>query len=359
MSKLKVTEEKNYDLRMLKNILKIGKRKTTQPRSRLVPAPESVVFGLNNVCNFKCEMCYIWKNKTLKEIPLNKIKRIIDEIDLFNNKDLTIQFHGGETLLYKGLTQAIHHASKKNIRTALATNGYFLDKKTIINLNEAGLHGLNISLDSIEKEVHNDLRGMPNSYEKIMYALDFLEKYEHNMVIGINTIIHSLNITKLVEMSRFVQNKKSVEIIYFIPLEKPYESDYDSSWYDSSPVSYLWPNNKDLINKMFDSLISEKKINKKISNSVNHLEKYRSYYLNPNEFIKKYGCNFGNVQLHINYSGQMRLCTIRPELETVGTVDDNIIKIWNSGKAKEIRHEMKNCTNNCILILSCGYKDED
>ncbi len=339
---------------MLRKLLK-HKRKVKP----LVPAPQSVVIGLNNACNFKCKMCHIWKNKNVIEIPLKKIINIIDQVSLFNNKDLVLQFHGGETLLYKDLTKAISYASKKNIKTAIVTNGFFLDQKKIIELNQAGLHSLNISLDSIEKDVHNELRGIKNSYQKIMQAIEFLGEYNHNMIVGINTIIHSLNITKLVEISRFVKDNQNVSNLYFISLEKPYESDYDNSWYDSSPASYLWPTNKDVINQAFDALKIEKFTNKKITNKSTQLEKYKEYYLNPDNFIKKYGCKFGQIQIHINYSNEVRLCTIRPELEPIGTIDDNLITIWNSEKAKLIRRQMTNCKKNCILILSCGFEDEE
>jgi len=324
-----------------------------------VPAPESVVIGVTNICNFRCEMCHVWKNKEVKEISINKIFKIIDEITKFNSKDLLLQFHGGETLMYKDLGKAISYATSKGVKTGIVTNGYFLNKKKILELSNAGLFSLNISLDSTKQDVHNFLRGNEKSYQRIMEALDILEVSKGDMIVGINSIISSLNINKVLDMCKFVKERDFLSNVYFLAMDKPYESSFNDSWQYKGRASYLWPKDSVLINKAFDSLIKERKENSKVYNSISQLEKYRSYYLNPEDFIKNKGCKFGYEQIQINYSGQIRLCTIRPDLESVGSINDNIIEIWNSKKSKEIRKQMKSCRQNCILILSCGYKDEE
>jgi len=109
-----------------------------------------------------------------------------------------------------------------------------------------------------------------------------------------------------------------------------------------------------------EDLLYEKKVNPKIHNSTPQLQKYRDYYLNPYEFIKKFGCRFGYTNTYINSIGEMRFCTKRTDLEPVGNTNHTpITKLWESEKASNMRKQMSECKINCVQILSCAFKDEN
>mgnify|MGYP003973602629 CR=1 FL=1 len=342
-----------------KQIFKFRKHVNCTNDIELIKPPELVEIILNNKCNFRCKMCNIWKNKHDFKLSIEKLKDLIDHISLLGN-NLTIQFLGGETLLYEDLVEAINYTSSKNIRTVITTNSSLLTKNKIIELGNAGLCSINLSLDSIDSSIHDFLRGTKNSHKKVIESIKLLNKYAPKIRININTIIMSPNTNGLKNIVNFVQNNKSIDQIYFIALEKPYNSTYDSDWRQNSPISYLWPDDKKLIKQIFNELIKLKNdTTSKISNSINQLEKYKEYYLEPNKFVKQKGCIFGFNHLMINHLGTVSLCTTHKEFSDLGNITKKkITDIWKSKKASIVRQKMFNCKQNCVQILSCVYKDE-
>jgi cyclic pyranopterin phosphate synthase len=107
-------------------------------------------------CNFRCQYCmpekpFSWvpKEKIMSYENLFKFVKIA--IDNGVNK---IRITGGEPLLREDLDIFIKmiHDYKKNIDLALTTNGFLLPK-VAQRLKNAGLQRINISLDSLKKEV--------------------------------------------------------------------------------------------------------------------------------------------------------------------------------------------------------------
>ncbi|MBT3464710.1 radical SAM protein, partial [archaeon] len=125
----------------LKNIFKAEKKE----KIISIKPPKQIEISLHKFCNFKCKMCQIWKNKEFEKMPLENVYKIIDEATKFGSKNMTIQFLGGETLLYKDLDKAIWYATKKGFRTVITTNAYLLSHKRLTQLSNAGLSNINIS----------------------------------------------------------------------------------------------------------------------------------------------------------------------------------------------------------------------
>ena len=326
--------------------------------SVITDPPELVEITLHNTCNYKCKMCYFWALKQKDSIPYDLLINAIDEVAKLNTVNPKLQLLGGETLMYPKIDQAINHASKLGIEIEIVTNGYFLNQSMVKKLSNAGLKGLTLSLDSIDKNIHNFLRGI-DCYDKVIDAIELLTKFAPEIRLSINTIISEINMHTLTKTAKFVNNKKGITSMYFIALEKPYNSGFDDAWRTNSPVSYLWPTNKTKVDEVFNSLIKEKKINKKIGNSLTQFEVYRKYYHNHDIPIKKNGCDFGSHHLRVNQDGNVYLCSERDDIESIGSIKSkSLTEIWKSRKAYNTRNVMHGCKKNCVQILSCGYKDE-
>jgi len=329
-----------------------------KPDNLVIPPPELVEITLHNTCNYRCKMCYFWQTKTKDFIPIDLLFKAFDDVHKLNTVNPKIQLLGGETLMYPNLDQAISYASKRGIKIEIVTNGFFLNKTMAIRLGNAGLSALTISLDSIDKKTHNYLRGV-DCYDKVMRAVENMINYASNVRLNINTIISSINMHTLLDNAKFVKNKKGIASLYYIVLEKPYNSSYGTNWRTKSPVSYLWPTNHKKINEVFDSLIEEKKLNEKIGNSIGQFEVYRKYYHNYEQAAKSNGCDFGTHHVRINQEGNVYLCSERHDIASIGSIKSKSFSdIWKSKQALRTRDIMSNCKKNCVQILSCGYKDE-
>jgi MoaA/NifB/PqqE/SkfB family radical SAM enzyme len=322
--------------------------------------PSLVEINLHNMCNFKCKMCYFWKLKDKQIMPYEKLIEIIKNISKFNNNNkIIIQFMGGETLMYPELDKAIKYANSFGFETGLVTNGSFLSKEYIEKLSYSGLSYISISLDSMDESVHNFMRGHPTSFKMIMKALDYIEEFAPNIVVGINTLITAVNIHGLKQLSSWVKDKKIVKRLYFSILDRPLTTNLGPDWRENTKFSYLWPHDKKVVNDAFNMLEKEIKINPKISNSINQLTDQRRYFLNPHDFIKQFGCIYGDFQVHIDPNSNVRLCTIIEDEFWIGNLkQDSIVDLWYSKKAQEIRKKMIECKINCIHILGCRYDSE-
>ncbi len=319
--------------------------------------PKLVMIKLLNICSFKCKMCNVWEDKDNTILDLELGYKIIDQILRFKDENFNVHFIGGETLLYENLPELINYSSSKGINTMITTNGYNLNKEKINMLSEAGLTHMNISLDSIDEKTHDFIRGKKGSYDRIMNGIGLLKKHAPNMNVSINTVISEMNLFDLVLLSRYVQNETYLTHIYFIAMDKPFQSNYDNNWRYTSPINFMWPKNRDKINQAFDLLIKEKRDNEKINNSIAQLEVYRSYYLYPEKFVKKKGCKFGDKNIQIDQAGDIMLCS--KNFLPMGNINkDKINRLFFSKKADVLRAEMSNCTDNCVQILSCSYENE-
>lgn len=115
---------------------------------------EKVFFMLlTNQCNMLCPHCYNMldpaKNQNHSE-DMFVVKRIPMILDKLVNKGFSkVMFSGGEALLHPNIMDIISEAKKKNLITALFTNGKLLNQDIIKRLEKAGLDEIRISFNEL------------------------------------------------------------------------------------------------------------------------------------------------------------------------------------------------------------------
>ena len=119
--------------------------------------------SITDVCNFKCGYCLpngyqVDKNDNRKFLHLDEIRRLSKCFSLLGvNK---IRITGGEPTVRKDFFDIIKvlkfDSGIENI--AITTNGYHLDQKAEI-LVKSGLTGINISIDSLNKDTFKNITG--------------------------------------------------------------------------------------------------------------------------------------------------------------------------------------------------------
>jgi len=131
-------------------------------------------FAVNEECNLRCIYCMPEKGVPFQEkarlLDKNEICRIIKIMsDLGVSK---IRFTGGEPLLRKDLIDLIKYTYQKTDISSiyLTTNGVLLPRN-INQLVEAGLDGINISLDTLNKEKFKKITRR-EELEKVLEGLD-------------------------------------------------------------------------------------------------------------------------------------------------------------------------------------------
>lgn len=152
-----------------------------QPKPPQV-APEVIQFPVNDICNSRCQMCDIWKQKQGRELSPEEVREIFSR-DLFRNVK-GVGINGGEPTLRQDLgeiVQAIIDSAPSLRGIYLITNAIQEERviEAIDDLSERCrsadvVFDVMVSLDGVG-EVHDRVRGIPGNFESACTVLDHLQ----------------------------------------------------------------------------------------------------------------------------------------------------------------------------------------
>ena len=144
-------------------------------------------------CNLKCEMCNHWRETREPPVSADRFKEIISELAELGTQKIHIS--GGEPMLRPQIPELIEHASALGIKVTMTTNGTLIDKVKAKRLVEAGLRGVNISIDSPIRKMHEKIRGVEGSFKTTTKAVGLFQRYKHKgkLTVRINTVVSRTN----------------------------------------------------------------------------------------------------------------------------------------------------------------------
>ena len=258
--------------------------------------------SITDVCNFKCGYCLpngyqIDKSDNRKFLNLEEIKRLAK---VFSKLGVSkIRLTGGEPTVRKDFFEIIkilkNDAGIK--RVVITTNGYHLNEKAKM-LVDSGINGINISIDSLERNIFKNVTGhdrLPEILQgiKILQQLNF-EDIKINAVLlnGINASEKDFDL-----WGEFIKKNK-VDLRYIELMQTGDNLDYFNKYHISSKIFKDYLNKKKWIYQTFG---------KDAGPSLN--------YINP-DYKGKFGiiapyskdfCRTCN-RLRITSRGDLRLC---------------------------------------------------
>lgn len=176
-------------------------RQTVEERRAFQPV--YVKIKLMYGCNLKCEMCKHWRERRPPPLSIDRFKHILDELRALGARK--VHFSGGEPLLRARVPELVAHAHALGLRVTMTTNGTLVDKALARDLVQAGLRGVNISIDSPERKIHDRVRGERGAWKKSSRAVTLFRRYAHKgkLTIRINTVISRLNYASLGALPEF------------------------------------------------------------------------------------------------------------------------------------------------------------
>ncbi len=144
-----------------------------------------LIFG----CNLKCEMCNHWREPRERPLPMQRFQEILDDLAALGCRK--VHLSGGEPLLRPKVAELVAYASQLGLRVTLTTNGTLVDKDLARELIQSGLRGVNVSIDSPERKIHDLLRGVEGTWKKACKAVRLFRRYAHKgkINIRINTVV--------------------------------------------------------------------------------------------------------------------------------------------------------------------------
>ena len=132
--------------------------------------------SITDVCNFKCGYCLpngyqIDKSDNRKFLKLKEIGRLTKALSELGVSK--IRLTGGEPTVRKDFFDIIKVIKESSgiKKTVITTNGYHLDK-IASKINASGLDGINISIDSLNREIFKSI----TSHDRLPEILKGIEK---------------------------------------------------------------------------------------------------------------------------------------------------------------------------------------
>ncbi len=148
-------------------------------------------------CNYHCRYCFAHFEDN-SDLSLEDWKRIIDNISRDSEVD-SINFAGGEPVLYRGFPELLAYARDKGFRLSIISNGSLMQDPALMP-SEAFrfLDTLGISVDSVDPDMLVKLGACTRkneifSREKLAALVRTAKKHNPSIRIKINTVVTSLN----------------------------------------------------------------------------------------------------------------------------------------------------------------------
>jgi radical SAM protein with 4Fe4S-binding SPASM domain len=178
--------------------------------------PKIVVFHLTNMCNLSCKHCYANAGIQLpKELSLNQIKQIINELD-----DLGIIYlvlSGGEPLLRKEFFDVVEFSTGKSFNVMVTTNGTLLTPGICRKIKELGVRSIQISIDSSFKEKNDEFRGVHGAFLNAINGIKYSS--DASLPCAVMCTLSKLNLNELSNLINLAKKNKakSFAIERFVP----------------------------------------------------------------------------------------------------------------------------------------------
>jgi len=196
----------------------------------------------NYACNMKCEHCSInsiqqqgLKNNRRKLTPddVADLARQADELGLAR-----FEINGGEPLVNKDLPELVKAIDPSKFYMNLVTNAWLLNYNKAKELKELGIDRIQIGLDSLNAEEHDDFRRKKGSHKKSLEAVD------HCLNVGLDVFVTTVVTKQRLRSNEFIKfveyfNNKDVGV--FVTFAKPvgaWEYNFDAL-VDKDDLKYM------------------------------------------------------------------------------------------------------------------------
>ena len=289
--------------------------------------------AINAGCNSRCSYCWSWK-EAMDNTPLADLRHAVDELAEVHIRQ--IHLAGGEPFLHPDLPELVGHIQAKGLFSAICTNGTFLSSERYRAVADAGLQSLTLSLDTMDPQTYQYLRGIPLApiWKSFTRLLEMRDRYP-TLGLGIGMVLSRANIDHVIPAVEFAHTMDFS--IGIQPLHAIY--------YGGGEAEHLMCREADLprLHALIARLIEMKRGGYPIANPVPYLEGCPDYLV-YRRLPKQFRCTAGFSSIIINPQLDVRVCAY---MEPVGNLRrDKMLDLWMSDDARRKRGDMLNlrCT---------------
>lgn len=197
-----------------------------------VNIPILVQLGLTYRCNLKCSHCYALYRRDRNEFTLDEIRSLAHE--LHDAGSAAVVYSHGENMIRRDFHDAAAIFRDLDFYQTLMLNGFYVrNQADAQRLAEVGVNRTMVSIDSVDPEIHDRVRGFDGAFDRAMAAVDRLLDSDVDTV-GFSCTIDQHNyavIPDIVDLAlrsgvhaiSFMQNRYNLRDVFDRTLWRNYE----------------------------------------------------------------------------------------------------------------------------------------
>lgn len=159
-----------------------------------ITPPRWLLAELTYACPLQCPYCSnpLDYAKYPSELSTEDWKRVLSQARKMGAVQLGLS--GGEPLVRRDLSELVKHARELGYYSNLITSGYGLTEERIVELKQAGLDHIQVSIQASSQELNDHIAGTA-SYEHKREVARLVKKHGYPMVLCV--VIHRENIHQM------------------------------------------------------------------------------------------------------------------------------------------------------------------
>ena len=249
--------------------------------------PSHAQIGITNACPQNCEYCYNRhrQGQVMDKETIKKVARELKEMGV-----VWLGLTGGEPLLNKDIVE-ITASVADECAVKLFTTGCTLTREKALDLKQAGLFSVSISLDHWEAEKHDRGRRYQGAFQEALRAIDVF-KSVGGVHVGVSSVLSR-------EMILNNQVEEFLEFLKGLDIHEAWLSEVKPS------LAAFWHNNLVITDE-------ERLKISKLQDRYNAEGKMTINYLGHFEGAECFGCNAGNKMVYVDAFGDVSPCVFTP-----------------------------------------------
>ncbi|WP_150047267.1 pyrroloquinoline quinone biosynthesis protein PqqE [Methylomonas rhizoryzae] len=168
-----------------------------------ITPPRWLLAELSYKCPLQCPYCSnpLDYAKYPDELSTDDWKRVLSQARKMGAVQLG--FSGGEPLTRQDLTELVRYARELGYYSNLITSGYGLSEDKIVELKQAGLDHIQVSIQASTQELNDHIAGTA-TYQQKQEVARLIKKHGYPMVLCV--VIHRQNIHQMPQILEMAEN---------------------------------------------------------------------------------------------------------------------------------------------------------
>jgi radical SAM protein with 4Fe4S-binding SPASM domain len=163
-----------------------------------IEVPFTVFIDPADICNFRCKFCPTGNISLMKKIKRNSglmdfdlFKKIIDDLCEFKKPIKALRLYkDGEPLLNPQFANMVRYAKRSGcaLQVDTTTNGSLLNPEKNLELIDAGLDKIHISLEGLSEKAYKDFAGYTIDFDKFVENISHFYEHRGNCTVCIKIV---------------------------------------------------------------------------------------------------------------------------------------------------------------------------